>query len=202
MLPLIWAQSLYRHQVSKQLTKVSNIQIFFSLSVPYHESTFRNVALSAESSNYTITNVYKLTAKSKRRKRLAQDEYIVARHSVRAGRISAPRISSTTSLDRLRRDLEDSVADVHGTRVAYGSTGCPEGAKHDADVFDCICPVNTTYSLRSFQCEIPHVDIAIGKDGDNFDIEGDPGSNSDTVKYSIYLYFVTVFFFLEVTQNI
>nr|BAJ41227.1 egg coat matrix protein [Apostichopus japonicus] len=153
------------------------------LSVPYHEATFKNVALSAESSNYTITNVYKLIDKARRRRRVAPEHWIIARHAIRSGYITASSYSTTTYFDRPKRDIDDSLADSHGARLSFGAVGCPEGAWHDEDLLDCICPENTMYSLTSFQCEPALDDVQVVADEEVAEV--DRGSDAYVIKPSL-----------------
>ncbi|XP_070539874.1 uncharacterized protein [Ptychodera flava] len=118
------------------------------LAVPIHQSVFINKALSGKSDTYTITTVYRLKSKTRKRRDLLEEEEtiqdVVLHHAVRDNKIVHTRRA---------RAIEDSVEKHHDKVVAFQAAGCPSNAIHDGDEFECICPKWTYLNQDLYQCE-------------------------------------------------
>lgn len=143
----------------------------------------------------TGTNVYKLVDKVGRKKREAAERWVISRHSIRSGYITKSSSSFTSYFGRPRRDIDDSLTESHGARVSFGAVGCPQGARHNPEELDCICPINTTYSLESFQCEHAQDVHVIAIEEEDLEESGPGSSNADVIKSSFcFLFSVFVCF--------
>ena len=119
--------------------------------MPVHRSIFVNLALSGESEKYVITNIYRLTEKT-RRKRQVDNNIIVAKMAIENDDALSFFHGHSVFRRRYRRDIDDSVQQSHSQRYAYTSLGCPAGATHKD--MECHCPAGMEYSTGTYQCEV------------------------------------------------
>ncbi|XP_077992062.1 uncharacterized protein LOC144446183 [Glandiceps talaboti] len=121
--------------------------------VPIHRSVFINKALSGLSDTYTITTVYRLEEKT-RRKRSANDfpyyyerddsKNIVLHHAVKDKRITHT---------RRVRDIDNSIPEYHSQVIPFGAAGCPKNAVHYTNELECTCPEFTELDVDLYECE-------------------------------------------------
>ncbi|CAH1268628.1 Hypp3931 [Branchiostoma lanceolatum] len=112
----------------------------------YHMD-FTNTALSSERNSYTITTVYRLVEKTRRKKReaIGTSDVILNSHVVN---------NDVVNSHVVKRDIISSAELPQGNHIAFEFLGCPDGSEYDKDSRHCACASdNHLYSKVTFQCE-------------------------------------------------
>ncbi|CAH1271901.1 Hypp4729 [Branchiostoma lanceolatum] len=119
---------------------------------PVHRSQFTNLALSAQSAQYTITTVFYLVPKegARRRRALPAKQFIM-------NKVLEPedvqQSETALALPRTRRDIMDNINEPKSFVTAFSFSGCPANAEYDPRRRTCKCPCNMVYSSLTFTCE-------------------------------------------------